>query len=117
MAIITPDELVSYLRDPEATVENVTLVAGLANGLVGDELESVSEPHPTWVKILTLAVAERGWQKFTEESVDDWAGKRAIAGAMALTDDETLRLRKLDGRGVESTAYTVQMFSPLDVIP
>ena len=114
MPIITELELVSYLRDPEATEENVALVCSLANGLVSDEISSVTSP-PTWVKILAFEVAERGWQKFTQESLDDWSGRRAVAGAMALTDDEVARLRQLDGRVSTSTAYSIAASSPLDL--
>lgn len=111
---ITPAELVSYLRDPEATIEGVTLVTDLANGLIDDEMVS-GAAWPTWVKILALEVAERGWVKFADESLDDWRGRRAAAvGAMILTDVEKGRLAVADGRSGAS-AYSVQVLSPLDI--
>lgn len=114
--IINEPELVSYLRDPDATIAKVELIVTLANGLVGDEIKSLTEPYPTWVKILTLEVAERGWHKFAQESVDDWTGRRAAAvGAMALSEAEILRLTLADGRGSDSSAYSIQVTSPLDV--
>ncbi len=113
---ITPAELVSYLRDPEATEENTALVVGLANGLIDDEMTS-GAVWPTWVKILALEVAERGWIKFADESLDDWRGKRAAAaGAMILTTEEKARLADLDGRTVTASAYSVQVSSPLDIL-
>lgn len=122
MPIITAQELVSYLRDDEATADDPTvgLLVDLANGLVGDELTLVTAlpgwAAPTWVKILTLEIAERGWIKFEQEALDDWSGKRGAAlTAMALSDDERLKLQGLDGRLVQSTGYSVRMTSPLDV--
>lgn len=112
---ITPAELVSYLRDPEATADSVALVTELANGLIDDEMVS-GAAWPTWVKILALEVAERGWVKFSDETLDDWRGRRAAAaGAMILTDAEKARLAVADGRSGGATAYSIQVSSPLDI--
>lgn len=116
---ITAAEFVSYLRDPEATEASVALVVSLANGLVSDELRDVkwqTEPWPTWVRILALGLAEAGWIKFSEESLDDWSGKRAAAlAAMSLTDVDKNSLALLDGRVGSATGYSVKMVSPLDL--
>ena len=116
MAIITAAELVSYLREDGTTEEDVALVVDLANGLIEDEF-TVAPPQtwPTWTRILALSLAEAGWTKFSEESVDDWSGKRRAAlAAMVLTETDKNRLALLDGRGTVATGYTVRMSSPYD---
>lgn len=119
MSIVTTTDVVSYLRDPQATDQSVSLVTDLANGLIEDEFTgSLPDEIPTWLKILALDLAEAGWTKFNEESIDDWSGKRTntLLSAMELSDADKNRIAKLDGRtDLRATGYTVAMTAPQDI--
>ena len=77
MAIITNEELASYLR-LAATDNAVNLFADMANGLVEDITGPLATP-PMRVRAITFEVAARAYRNpngYSSESIDDYTYRR-----------------------------------------
>lgn len=106
--IIGSGDLSSYPGTPKtATPEQMTLVLGLANGLVSDIIGTLT-PVPTKAKTIALEVAARGLRNpegasSVTQSIDDWSETVRFEGGLEgagvyLTEDEEAALRGLVGR-------------------
>lgn len=120
MAIITNDDLASYLRDPSLSSDTtVGLFVDLANGVVEDVTGTLATA-PTRVKAITLEVAARAYRNpngYSSETVDDYTYRRDADTRQAgvyLTAGERSELLSFTTTP-QRTAYTVAMASPLDL--
>ena len=120
MAIITTDDLASYLRDPAVSGDaNAVLYVELANGIV-EEVTGTLTSVPTRVKAIALEVAARAWRNpngYSSETIDDYTYRRDADTRQAgvyLTDSERAELVTYGGKTVRRVG-TIPLTNPLDV--